>query len=112
MSNPQGRERRRLRRYMKRIPARFQSQGVIGQGYVKNLSKGGLFLRTDRLPLPGAPVRVIIEPEAGDKIEISGVVRWTTAQLENASEATPGFGLQLDGDSAEYAEFFERTLLR
>ncbi len=48
-----GRERRQLKRFMSRIPAIFVCGSLKAEGYVKNLSKEGLFVRTESLPLPG-----------------------------------------------------------
>ncbi len=104
-------ERRRLKRVVKRIPARYQSDGLIGKGHIKNVTKEGLFLRTDRLPSPGSQVRVIFEPHEGPKVEVSGTVAWTTAQLRDPTEGAPGFGMKIDSVPEEFLEFFEQILL-
>ena len=59
MPTPNGIERRRLRRVMKRIPAAFEAGRLRGKGHIKNISKEGLFLRTNALPEAGASVRVV-----------------------------------------------------
>jgi hypothetical protein len=112
MSDQSKKNRRRLKRIVKRVPARFQSHGLIGQGHIKNITKEGLFLRTDRLPARGAPVRVIFEPPHGPKVEVEGTVRWTTAQLPPSQDSAPGFGMKIDAVPEEFLEFFEQTLLR
>ena len=104
-------ERRRLKRAVRRIPARYQCEGMIGKGHIKNVTKEGLFLRTDRLPSPGARVRVIFEPEDGLKVEVSGTVRWTTGQLPPSADSSPGFGMQIENVTDEFLEFFEQILL-
>ncbi len=104
-------ERRRLKRVVKRIPARYQCEGVIGKGHIKNVTQEGLFLRTDRLPSPGAPIRLVFEPEDGPKVEVSGTVRWTTGQLPRAADTSPGFGMQIENVTEEFLEFFENILL-
>ncbi len=111
MSNKPIVERRRLKRAVKRIPARYQSEGLIGKGHIKNVTKEGLFLRTDRLPLPGAPIRVIFEPKNGPKVEVSGTVRWTTGQLPPTADTPSGFGMQIENVTEEFLEFFEQILL-
>ncbi len=111
MPNPSTKERRHLRRILKRIPAFFQSEGVEGHGHVKNISKEGLFLRVHDLPEPGMTVRVVLEPEDRPKIEVEGQVMWTTAQLPTEAEAAPGFGMHFDRLSDEFVELFERILL-
>ena len=104
-------ERRRLKRSVKRIPARYQSEGLTGRGHIKNVTKEGLFLRTDRLPSPGAQIRVIFEPKNGPKVEVSGTVSWTTGQLPPSEDSPPGFGMQIEDGNEEFREFFEQILL-
>ncbi len=104
-------ERRRLKRAVKRIPARYQCEGMIGKGHIKNVTKEGLFLRTDRLPSPGSRIRVIFEPKDGPKVEVSGTVRWTTGQLPPSADSPPGFGMQIENVTDEFLEFFEQILL-
>lgn len=105
-------ERRRIKRTVKSIPARFQHEGRTQRGHIKNITKEGLFLRTDSLPPTGAAVRVIFETKAGAKIQVAGTVRWTTAQLPPSADTPPGFGMKLDDVPEEFLEFFEQMLLR
>ena len=105
-------ERRRLKRTVKSIPARFQVEGRTQRGYIKNITKEGLFLRTNSLPTPGASVRVIFQARDGPKIEVAGTVRWTTAQLPPSSDSAPGFGMKIENVPEEFLEFFEQMLLR
>jgi len=106
-----GIERRKLKRRVKRIAARYTCGQKSGAGHVKNLSKEGLFLRVDRLPQVGDNVHVVIEAANGEKVEIEGVVRWTTAQLPNADAVAPGFGMRFSEDYAAYRAFFEELLV-
>ncbi len=105
-------ERRRLERTVGRILATFETDAGIGTGYIKNVTKDGVFLRskTGTLPVSGEPVNVIFQDLTGRKIEVSGTVRWTTAQLDPAEQAIPGFGVQIDSPSEEYFEFYEQLL--
>jgi Tfp pilus assembly protein PilZ len=105
-------ERRTLHRAVKRIAATFASGKLRGQGYVKNVSKTGLFLRTDTLPEVGSEVRVSLRDRAGAKVELRGTVRWTTRQLPAGSKAQPGFGMQIPSDDPVFVEFFEQILFR
>ncbi len=104
-------ERRRLKRVVKRIPARYQCEGVIGKGHIKNVTQEGMFLRTDRLPAPGSRIRLVFEPEDGPKVEVSGTVRWTTGQLQATADTSSGFGMQIENVTEEFLEFFENILL-
>jgi uncharacterized protein (TIGR02266 family) len=105
----QGRERRRLKRFRSRVPALLLVDGKAVDAHVKNLSKEGLFLRTDQLPEPGASVQVLLKPGDGRKIELNGTVRWTTKQYPGRSKH-PGFGLLFDQVTDEYLQLYEDIL--
>jgi hypothetical protein len=108
---PSGKERRKLRRTMSQIPVQFESEGVRGQGQIKNLHKEGLFVRSHLLPRPGSRVSLRFESARGKKLEIEGSVRWTTAQMPDAADAQPGFGVLLDRIDESYLRFYEKVLL-
>ena len=110
MPTQSGIERRRLRRVMKRIPAAFEAGKLRGKGHIKNISKEGLFLRTNTLPPSGSPVRVVFHDRHGSKVEVRGTVRWTTAQLPPEEKAKPGFGVYIEPGNDEFSEFFENIL--
>ncbi len=106
------RERRRLKRMVQRIPARFKAGAIKGQGHIKNISRAGVFVRADALPDPGSPVHILFMDRAQRKIEVSGTVRWTTDQLPDVTPDTPkGFGVLLDEPSPAFLDFFETILL-
>jgi Tfp pilus assembly protein PilZ len=107
-----GRDRRKLKRVIKRIPVRFSTASARAGGHIKNLSKEGVFVRSNVLPMRGDAIEISFETRDGRKIEVAGDVRWTTAQMDNHEAAQPGFGVQLREPSAEYMEFFEEILLR
>ncbi len=104
-----GIERRKLKRNVTRVPASFESGELRGKGHVKNVSKGGLFLRTEVLPEPGREVRVLFHTQQGRKVEIQGIVVWSTAELEHP-DARPGFGVRFEGASEQFLEFYEQIL--
>jgi Tfp pilus assembly protein PilZ len=110
MPTNSGIERRRLRRVMKRIPAAFEAGKLRGKGYIKNISKEGLFVRTNILPPAGTQVRIVFHDRHGSKIEVRGTVRWTTDQLPPEEKATPGFGVYIPRGNDEFQEFFEQIL--
>jgi hypothetical protein len=106
-----GIERRKLKRRVKRIPAHYTSGAQSGAGHVKNLSKEGLFLRVDELPKVGHAIRVVIQAGDGSKVEVEGIVRWTTDQLPNAEAVSSGFGMIIESPSDAYRAFFEDLLV-
>lgn len=110
MTDSSGIERRRLRRILKRIPAAFEAGKLRGKGHIKNVSKEGLFLRTNVLPSSGASVRIVFHDRHGSKIEVRGTVRWTTAQLPPDEQAKPGFGVFIPRGNDAFDDFFEQIL--
>jgi Tfp pilus assembly protein PilZ len=108
---PRTPERRRLRRHFKRIPARYQFDSQHGTGYVCNLSKEGMFLRADKLPKPRSQVLIVIESPGGNKVEVAARVMWTTAELPNAKDVSPGFGVRVEDGGQAFRTFFESLLL-
>jgi hypothetical protein len=112
-------ERRRLKRHVQRVEVYYQSGRTQGRGHIRNLSKGGMFIRADALPQPGAPVALTIETPSGAKIDLNATVRWTTAELSGPAPSTSptdpavksGFGVRIESESPAYRELFESLLL-
>ena len=109
--NDEGRERRRLKRFMSGIPASFVCGSQAARAVVRNLSKEGLFLRSDTLPAPGATVQVLLQPPGNPKVEVMGIVRWTTDQLPDRIPGQTGFGVRIENPPDAFLELFARLLL-
>ena len=105
-------EIRRVTRSVARIPATFLCGTTHGNGYIKNLSQEGLFLRTDMLPAKGDSVSVSFFVPDGSKIQVFGTLRWTTAQLAPSEEVKPGFGMHIDQWNDAYLRFYTQLLMR
>jgi hypothetical protein len=105
-------DKRRLKRTVTRIPAVFAGGATHGNGHIKNVSLEGLFLRTDTLPVTGDVVNVAFFIPDGNTVEVSGTVRWTTAELDPAQGAKPGFGMHIDKHSLAYIGFYEELLMQ
>ncbi len=99
--------RRHLRLLGKRLGAVFETTNSSGKGYVRNVSPEGMFLRTDVLPAPGEPVRVIFVDSQGRTVAALGSVSWNTGELDPAKDAKPGFGMRIEHVSGEYLAFYE-----
>ena len=83
---------------------------MSGKGYIRNVSRDGMFLRTDVLPAPGEPVSVTFVDLRGHKVEVDGTVRWNTGQLDPAEHAKPGFGMRIEHARSDYLAFYEQLL--
>jgi Tfp pilus assembly protein PilZ len=89
-----------------RIPVRFVAEGAEGVGHLKNVSRAGLFVRSNDLPRPEAGIALQLEvPATGALINLRGEVRWTT-DGSGAADRAPGFGVQLREPSLEFTDFF------
>ncbi len=100
-----GKSKRRYRRVAKRLSALVCVDGEYANGHVKNLSKLGLFVRSNMMPAPGTDVSIRFETITGEKIEVEGIVRWNTSGLPT-EEGADGFGVQLAKPSKDYLNFF------
>ena len=106
-----GKNRRRHRRIAKRLSVLIESGGSYSQGHIKNLSKTGVYVRSTLLPEPGAEIRLKFETITGQKIEVSGRVRWTTAGLPK-EDGQSGFGVVFESVGDDYLEFFSELAER
>lgn len=93
----------------KRLPAEvkvdYRTVGSFITDYTKNISKGGLFIRTS-LPLEvGERVRLRITLPDGDApFALDGVVKWTST-LRDRDKHPPGMGI-------EFINFDDETRVR
>jgi uncharacterized protein (TIGR02266 family) len=76
-------EKRRAERIMVNLRAHYRSQALALEGRVANLSRHGMFLRSDYLDDLGTPVAVDLEvPGRGIRLRLAGeVVRVNTEPL-------------------------------
>ena len=69
------RERRAASRLQVNLPARYRSEAISVVGWVANLSRDGLFLRSEFLDEAGAAVNVSFElPGEEDPVALRGMV--------------------------------------
>jgi len=102
------RERRRARRLQVNLPARYNSEALSLAGWVANLSRNGLFLRSERLDEPGADVSVSFElPDEAQPVALRG-------QVVRVHEGTlcPGMGIRFtrvpDGVQRKLVMFMQK----
>lgn len=81
------------------------AEGTEGVGHLKNVSRAGMFVRSNDLPRPECSIAIQFDaPETGVSINLRGEVRWTTDG--NGLAAGPGFGIQLHEPPREFTDFF------
>jgi hypothetical protein len=104
-------ERRGFPRYAASIPVRFSSEMMdfhttaeLVEGRVADISRGGLFIRSDFLEVSGTPVRILFQLPPGQGVfSIEGHVAW----IERRPPKGPGMGIRLSYVPME-AELFEQ----
>ncbi|MFQ5698111.1 MAG: PilZ domain-containing protein [Myxococcota bacterium] len=102
--------RARARVKTERISVRFMADGAESVGYLKNVSRAGIFIRAQDLPRPGAAVALQFRSPSGVLVDLRGEVRWNTHGL--TAVASAGFGVAIQEPSREYVEFFLWALER
>jgi Tfp pilus assembly protein PilZ len=83
------------------IPTEFHASSLSGRGKVRNVSDGGLFVGTSAIPQEGDTVELKLSAPGKPPIEVTGLVWWTTSNLE-APNARSGFGLRLLDQNEQY----------
>jgi len=78
------------------ISAVYKRAGKVGQGYVLNLSRGGVFLTTDIVFEMGEEFRLrFFLPFQLGPVDAKVVVRWRTQDVDHPpKELRSGFGLE------------------
>jgi len=98
----QQRENRRThRRYDLDLPVRFRSEMMdfsararFIEGAVSDISRGGLFIKSDFFEVPGTPVRLMLTvPATLETLHFEGHVAWI---VEDPPKG-PGMGIRLGG---------------
>ncbi|MDQ2980537.1 MAG: PilZ domain-containing protein, partial [Acidobacteriota bacterium] len=86
----------------------FSQEALRGTGVVANISRGGMFVRTPRIPGTGPLLRLTVHLPEGRTLFLTGnVVRSGAAPL-STSVSSAGFGLRLSGDSPDYAKLLSQ----
>ncbi len=82
-------------RYEVTIPVDCTTQHLFVANHVSNISKGGLFIRSDKpLPLEAEVSLVLRLPEAGLCIRAKGRVVWNYDMPKGTSRIVPGSGIR------------------
>ena len=84
---------------------RFVSEGVEIVGTLGNVSKAGMFVTASDLPRISARIALEFRMPAGLVVNVTGEVRWTTAD-QSRPDLPSGFGVLVREIPREYVEFF------
>ncbi len=104
---PEPGEKRRGPRHPVEMTVDFSHDSAQGTGVISNLSRGGMFVRSPRVPNTGPHLRLTVHLPDGRTLLLKGkVVR--SAAIPEPSQNLPasGFGVRLAADSPDYAKLF------
>src|SRR5262245_16346500 len=88
-------QKRAHERYEVTIPVDCTTQQIFISNHVCNISRGGIFIRSDNpLPLQAEVVLVLRLPEAGVSIRATGRVVWNYDMQKGTSRIIPGSGIR------------------
>ena len=106
MKERRRRDRIKLRRTLTPLEAEFDVGHVKGSGRVAKMSRAGCFVSTDQVPNALDSGSLVLFDETGSKVEVYGTVR-----RSSQGQRGRGFFLEIEGDSPEYADLYERMLV-
>lgn len=102
MAEKAGDDRRRSLRFKVKIEVDYAAKGMFLSNYVTNLSKGGIFIRTDApLPIRSQIDLTFTLPAIDTTIKARGRVAWTYDIKKGTSEIVPGMGIKFTDMSPE-----------
>ena len=108
-----GRERRESGRAPVELPVEYDHLNALLSDYTHNISRGGTFIRTDRLLDIGAKLSFTIQaPELGEPIVLRGVVRWVVRTAQASANRPAGMGIAFIYDSQAHQASIEGRLDR
>lgn len=88
-------ERRREKRIPVEVEVRYSSQEGFAIEWITNISKGGLFIKSEKPLPPGTPLKITFSIPGKDvPVEVGGVVRWSVPPSSSPS-VIPGMGIQI-----------------
>jgi PilZ domain len=98
---------RTVRRRKAEMTVEFTQGALQGAGVTGDISRRGMFVRSNLAPGTGPVVRLTVNLPGGRKLAMTGrVVR--NVESAPATRTAPGFGLRLVDDWPEYDEIFGR----
>ena len=88
------------------LRVRYLSDGNESVGEILEVSRTGMFVRTQEFPRPGAVVALQFhDPNGGALVDARGEVRWNTQGLAHVGEES-GFGVLVFEAPQAYRDFF------
>ncbi len=98
-------KKRRSTRTIKRLEITFTARGLTYKGITSNLSREGIFIRTQKGLPPGVIVEVELYLPSGETLKMQGVVKRTIkTQFQDIKN---GMGIELINPPQIYMEYID-----
>jgi uncharacterized protein (TIGR02266 family) len=103
--------RRTHRRLPLELKVEYNDLDVFITEYTRNISKGGVFIRSDRQLEPGTELLFKLHvPRLMEPLDLKGRVAWVRSAEQASDAQQPGMGIQFVYDSDEERDRLERTV--
>jgi uncharacterized protein (TIGR02266 family) len=87
-------ERRKEKRAVVELEVRYSSQESFAVEWITNISKGGLFIKSENPLPPGTPLKITFSVPGKDiPVQLEGVVRWSAPP--SSPSVVPGMGIEI-----------------
>ena len=101
---------RRDPRFAVKVPVVYSSATLTVDAFVRDLSRGGVFIATEVLDPVGTPCDLTAIPDGSAALRFSGVV--AHVRDEPSPVTAPGLGIQFVGGAPDALDWLERTIAR
>jgi Tfp pilus assembly protein PilZ len=91
------------------IKTDFVAGELKAKGKIRNLCAGGLFVRTSAVPEQGESVRLRFRAPTGARVDVAGLVWWTTVE-RGLNDRQTGFGVRVLDPGDDYQALIEMLL--
>ncbi|MEO8190929.1 MAG: PilZ domain-containing protein [Acidobacteriota bacterium] len=105
---PEPGEKRRGPRHPVEMTVDFSHDSSQGTGVISNMSRGGMFVRSPRVPNTGPQLRLTVHLPDGRTLLLKGKVVRSAAAEPSPNMPGSGFGVRLAADSPDYAKFLSQ----
>jgi uncharacterized protein (TIGR02266 family) len=108
---PENTRRHERHEYGEPVYAKCATWGEFLEVYARNISHGGLFVRTDDLPEVGSPIELRVQTPDKKMFTLSGRVAHVIDRQQATVNALPvGFGVEFVEVTSEQAETLARLI--
>jgi uncharacterized protein (TIGR02266 family) len=94
------------------VEVSVSSEHTFWTGFTFNVSTGGIFIATSRIPAMGSQIALdLVLPPDKQVWQVTGTVRWVRDERVATDDTPSGFGIQFDQLPEEAAERIKSFIL-